>query len=350
MSSVRRLFVRDLAAAAVIAASIIAHRTIGPREGPCAQRSLRLRRVAFVVTLLLSSCGGAAPAPSSGPSSPAAVAPTPTQSVVITTSPTSPATTAAPTNAPSPSTAEPTPTSAPTQAPVTDYCTVRDLLTPNREYPDHVRTYLDWTYALPESYIPPDLVNAVSGAAIRPTPFAVEAVGAAEVLARRGDPSYSTLLSDAPGAAIRGLVFADLSSMRAAALDAGERVVILSAYRSYALQQKTFDYWVGVGGYQEALRTSARAGHSEHQLGTVLDFGDGAAAPWEYTDWATTPTGAWLATHAAEYGFVMSYPKGQTSVTCYDYEPWHYRWIGRDLALRLAASATPLRVYHAGLR
>src|SRR5687768_17772820 len=56
-----------------------------------------------------------------------------------------------------------------------------------------------------------------------------------------------------------------------------------------------------VGGYDQALRTSARPGHSEHQLGTTLDFGDGSAAPWEYADWARTPTGAWLAQHAAEF-------------------------------------------------
>ena len=225
------------------------------------------------------------------------------------------------------------------------------MLTPNRDPSDHARTYLDWTYALPETYRPGDLVNATTGAAVKPTPFAVEFVGAAEVLARRGDPSYTTLLTDAPDAAVRAIVFGDLAAMRTAALGAAHPLVILSAYRSYSLQQLTFDYWVGVGGYDQALRTSARPGHSEHQLGTVVDFGDGSAAPWEYADWATTPSGAWLSAHAAEYGFVMSYPKEKTNVTCYAYEPWHYRWVGRDLAMLLVSAATPLREYQAsGLR
>jgi D-alanyl-D-alanine carboxypeptidase len=47
----------------------------------------------------------------------------------------------------------------------------------------------------------------------------------------------------------------------------------------------------------------------------------------------------------------MSYPKGKTNVTCYDYEPWHYRWVGRDLAMQLVVAGTPLRAYQAtGLR
>src|SRR6185503_19960578 len=177
------------------------------------------------------------------------------------------------------------------------------------------------------------------------TPRAVQTVGAAEVLARRGDPWYSTLLTDAPNAAIRRVAYEDFLALRGAASAAGAPLVVLSAYRSYALQVSTFEYWVSVGGYQQALRTSARAGHSEHQLGTAIDFGDGAAAPWEYADWASTATGTWLAAHAAEFGFVMSYPKGRTNVTCYDYEPWHYRYVGKAIAQSLSESRVTLREY-----
>jgi D-alanyl-D-alanine carboxypeptidase len=242
----------------------------------------------------------------------------------------------------------PTPSSTPTPAPSLSgpaaYCNVDDVPTPTIAYADHARTFLDWTYALPETYIPPDLVNIANGGPFA-IPRAIEAVGAAEVLARRGDPSYSTLLSDAPNSGIRGLAYADFVALRAAARQAGTPLVVLSAYRSYALQVKTFEYWVSVGGYQQALRTSARPGHSEHQLGTAIDFGDGTAAPWEYADWGTTPTGAWLAAHAAEFGFVMTFPKGKTNVTCYDYEPWHYRWVGKALAQTIAESRVTLREY-----
>ena len=311
------------------------------------------RAAAIVAAILATACAVPAVTLPSATVSPT-LARTATPSPGPTAAPTADATLhSSPTTlaAASPSGA-PTATAAPT-SPATGpapYCTVADVLTPNRDYAEHVRTYLDWTYALPDSYVPPDLVDAVSGSPAIPSPFALETLGAADVMARRGDPAYSSLLADAQGAAIRKVVYDDLVALRAAARSAGHPLVVLSAYRSYALQQLTFDYWVRVGGYAQALRTSARPGHSEHQLGTVIDFGDGVAAPWEYDDWASTEQGAWLAAHAAEYGFVMSFVKGGTPVTCYDYEPWHYRWVGRDLALRIAAAGTPLRAYQTGLR
>lgn len=217
--------------------------------------------------------------------------------------------------------------------------------TPNTDYSQHVRTYLDWTYTVPRTYVPPDLVSVTTGEALRSTPFALETIGAAEVMARRGDPAYSILLADAPNAAVRAVLFADLAALRSAAVAAGHPLVVLSAYRSYDLQTQTFDHWTRVGGYVQALRTSARPGHSEHQLATTVDFGDGAAAPWEYDDWSKSPTGAWLAAHAAEYGLVMSYPDGGTPVTCYDYEPWHYRYVGREMAQTLVQADVPFREY-----
>ena len=123
-------------------------------------------------------------------------------------------------------------------------------------------------------------------------------------------------------------------------------IALVSGYRSHAQQQVTFDYWVSVGGYEQALRTSARAGHSEHQLGTAIDVtSEGGADPWEYPDWAATPAGAWMAANAWRYGFVMSYPHGAFDMTCYDYEPWHYRYVGRPMAAEVHASRlTPRQV------
>jgi D-alanyl-D-alanine carboxypeptidase len=122
--------------------------------------------------------------------------------------------------------------------------------------------------------------------------------------------------------------------------------VVQSAFRSYATQKSTFAYWVRVHGYPTALKESARAGHSEHQLGTTLDFRSyGGRAPWDYTDWATTKAGAWLKANAWKYGFVMSYPKGKTTVTCYRYEPWHYRYVGRTRARTIRNSSLTLRQF-----
>ena len=90
---------------------------------------------------------------------------------------------------------------------------------------------------------------------------------------------------------------------------------------------------------------SARPGHSEHQLGTALDL---TSPGWNgrFGNWATeTAEGRWLADNAWRHGFVMSYPLGSQDVTCFSYEPWHYRWIGRDAAAEHQASGLYLRSF-----
>ena len=88
-------------------------------------------------------------------------------------------------------------------------------------------------------------------------------------------------------------------------------------------------------------------GHSEHHLGTAIDFGspDDSKAAWNHEDWGQTPAGAWLYQNAWRFGFVLSYPKNKRDVTCYQYEPWHYRYIGREMAADLHATSLTLREY-----
>jgi D-alanyl-D-alanine carboxypeptidase len=142
-------------------------------------------------------------------------------------------------------------------------------------------------------------------------------------------------------------VIDDLRDMHAASARDGEEIAVRWAYRSYAEQAGAFAYWVRTSGRQEALRLSARPGHSEHQLGTTIDFrsADSFRPPWDYPDWGTTGPGIWMAQNAWRYGFVLSYPKGQQSETCYGYEPWHYRYVGRDLARDVHGSGQTLRRY-----
>lgn len=194
-------------------------------------------------------------------------------------------------------------------------CRLGDTLTKQRTYADWNRTILDTTYRLPAGYAPSDLRSTV----------------------------YAGLNS---GQRIRAFVIADLRAMVRAATAAGARLAVQSAYRSYSTQRSTFAYWSRVSGYSAALKSSARAGHSEHQLGTTLDFRSyGGSAPWYYRDWGASKGGAWLKQNAWKYGFVMTYPKGKSSVTCYNYEPWHYRYMGRAVATKIRASGLTLRQY-----
>jgi D-alanyl-D-alanine carboxypeptidase len=194
-------------------------------------------------------------------------------------------------------------------------CTVADTLTMHRTYADWPRSLLDYTYRLPSTYAPSDL-RSTADAGLN------------------------------GGHSVRSLVVADLRAMATAARNAGARLSVQSAYRSYSTQKATFDSWVRLHGYVVAVKESARAGHSEHQLGTSLDFKSyGGIAPWDLADWGTTKAGAWMRANAWKYGFVMSYPKGKTSVTCYIYEPWHWRYVGRERAEQIRASGLTLREF-----
>lgn len=146
---------------------------------------------------------------------------------------------------------------------------------------------------------------------------------------------------------VREVMIDDLERMTRAARRAGKAIAVRSAYRSYRQQVATFAYWVRVSGERAALKASARPGHSEHQLGTTIDFRSASStrAPWDYDDWARTGPGGWMRANAWKYGFLMSYPKGKRSVTCYTYEPWHYRYLGPSLAQRIHASGLTTREY-----
>jgi zinc D-Ala-D-Ala carboxypeptidase len=146
---------------------------------------------------------------------------------------------------------------------------------------------------------------------------------------------------------VRSIIVDDLRDMAEAASAAGKSIAVRSAYRSYSEQAAVFQMWVNEVGYKKALLTSARPGHSEHQLGTTIDFrsGNSTEAPWDYPDWAKTPAGRWMANNAWKYGFLMSYPKGEISISCYSYEPWHYRYYGRREAAAIHASGLVPREY-----
>ncbi|MCY3602480.1 MAG: M15 family metallopeptidase [Chloroflexi bacterium] len=137
-------------------------------------------------------------------------------------------------------------------------------------------------------------------------------------------------------------VLPDLLALLEAASEAGHLVAVVSSYRSYETQRNTFEYHVNEYGLDQALRVSARPGHSEHQLGTTVDFSSTTVGYELVEAFGSTPEGRWLADHAHEYGFILSYPEGKEVVTGYAYEPWHFRWVGRELAAEVRASGLTL--------
>jgi D-alanyl-D-alanine carboxypeptidase len=137
-------------------------------------------------------------------------------------------------------------------------------------------------------------------------------------------------------------VLPDLLALLGAAAAEGHRLAVVSSYRSFETQRNTYQYHVDTYGPEQASRVSARPGHSEHQLGTTVDFSSASVGHELVEAFGATPEGRWLADHAHDYGFILSYPEGMEDVTGYSYEPWHFRWVGRETAAEVRASGLTL--------
>ena len=106
-------------------------------------------------------------------------------------------------------------------------------------------------------------------------------------------------------------------------------IKIRSAYRSYFDQQYIYNGYVARDGKAESDRYSARAGHSEHQTGLAIDI---SAASDLWGDFSKTQEFTWMKDNSYKYGFILRYPKDKEYITGYMYEPWHYRYVGVDVA------------------
>ncbi len=147
---------------------------------------------------------------------------------------------------------------------------------------------------------------------------------------------------------VRQRIVADLDGLLdACAAAVGEAPLVVSAYRCYADQATLFQSYVQdelAAGHpaQEADRRantySARPGHSEHQLGTTVDLSVSELGYRLKASFGSTAAGGWLLSAAHRFGFAYSYPAGKERLTGYVYEPWHLRWVGRDLAARVHAA------------
>ncbi|CAN5467247.1 hypothetical protein BH10ACT6_BH10ACT6_08540 [soil metagenome] len=110
----------------------------------------------------------------------------------------------------------------------------------------------------------------------------------------------------------------------------GDHFTVVSPYRSYTAQVSVYNGWVSRLGKAQADRQSARPGYSEHQTGLAVDVDTAVSQAFG----ATAP-GKWIAANSWQYGFIVRYPDGFEPVTGYEYEPWHLRFVGVELATEL---------------
>lgn len=102
-----------------------------------------------------------------------------------------------------------------------------------------------------------------------------------------------------------------------------------SGYRSYEYQKELYQNYVDSKGKEAADKSSARPGASEHQTGLALDLNTIT------TSFKDTNEGKWVNDNCYHYGFIIRYPEGKTAETGYIYEPWHIRYVGKELAEKL---------------
>lgn len=153
------------------------------------------------------------------------------------------------------------------------------------------------TYSIPENYTPTDPENPITGERCN------------NCLDKEVMSAFNLMQSDATSV--------------------GLNIYIASGYRSYSYQERLYNNYTAVSGVSGADTYSARPGHSEHQTGLCFDLNS------VDDSFANTDEGKWINDNAWTYGFIIRYPKGKESITGYQYESWHLRYVGETLAKEL---------------
>lgn len=181
----------------------------------------------------------------------------------------------------------------------------------NYEDPVSIWALVNKERSIPTSYVPPELVVV-------------------EVSTR------SNATSDEKR--VRQTIIDPLTKMFEGAFKEGHSLMVGSAYRSATTQDLLFNTYVARVGYEQANKYSAHPGHSEHQTGLAVDISTVSQQCYLAECFIGTADGQWLADNAYKYGFHLRYPKGKEIITGYNFEPWHYRYVGIELATALHQS------------
>ena len=155
------------------------------------------------------------------------------------------------------------------------------------------------------------------------------------------------------GMKVDARIYGDLNAMLSACREDGLRPIVCSAYRTEATQVRLYNNkiarlrsagWDSATLLQEAARWVAVPGTSEHQTGLALDI---VSAGYQLLDEAQEDTAEqkWLMEHCWEYGFILRFPEEKTEITGIGYEPWHYRYVGRETAEAIHKSGLCLEEY-----
>ena len=181
----------------------------------------------------------------------------------------------------------------------------------NIKNPDKIDVLVNKNNKLPEDYVPNDLET-----------IDIKYSYENKMLRKEAKEMFEKLSSDA--------------------LALGYRIVATSAYRPYDYQKDLYDYYVKEKGQDYADLCSARPGFSEHQTGLAVDV---EGSNRSYDDFEEAYEFEWMKENAHKYGFILRYPKGKEKITGFKYEPWHYRYVGIEMATYIYENNLTLEEY-----
>lgn len=185
--------------------------------------------------------------------------------------------------------------------------------------PSDIETLVNREFRLPADYEPEDLV-------VPDVPFPFD--------------------EDDPKKQLRKPAAEALEELFREAREEGLELFAISGYRSYSRQETIFSANAARDGEEAANQYSARPGESEHQTGLAMDVSSPSNDYALTVDFGETAEGKWLANHAHRYGFIIRYPADKTDITGYQYEPWHLRYVGEELAMLLYETRMTLEEYY----
>lgn len=185
--------------------------------------------------------------------------------------------------------------------------------------PTNILALVNKQFALPNQYIPEDLTR----------PNVAFSFGNQNI-----EKSYMRLEASTA-----------LEKMFSVAKENRIKLLAVSGYRSYERQVTVFNAEVIRVGEEQAIQVVAFPGNSEHQTGLAMDISSNSANLSLTEAFGETSEGKWLAENAHRFGFILRYPKGKETITGYQYEPWHFRYVGEKAALEMYQNQLTLEEY-----
>lgn len=175
-----------------------------------------------------------------------------------------------------------------------------------QNHPDDVNTLVNKYYQLDSAYEPADLVK------INDT-----------------NNNYGAKYSKHTA---RSIVYNDFQALKKACQKQGFELYVCSGYRSTSWQDEIYHHMVETYDQETADKTCSRPGHSEHTTGLGLDI---ALDNYQFEDIRKHPHYSWFLKQLSDYGFIIRYPENKENLTGYEYEPWHIRYLCKELAKKL---------------